>query len=151
MSVWSGVVRLSKDPTLKAYGEGDYSTFVCNFRGKVQEWRNKKNDNAGDDGDWVDKGFWVNVSVFGSNAEAAAKLLKKGRRADVINARLTNTPYLRKVGEGEKEIEVEVDSMNLDTAYVGIYLGDIASVKYKEQTSPDTHDEVESTNLAETA
>ena len=72
--------RLAKDPELR----GD-STPVCNFSTACSEKYKK-------DGEWKEKTEWINVVVFGTQAENCAKYLSKGSQV-FIEGKLQTTSY----------------------------------------------------------
>jgi len=74
---FSGRGNLGADPEIR-YTAGEDSEPVCSLR--VFFDRPKPDGNGGFD----DKGgFWLDVSLWGTRGEAAARLLKKGARVSV--------------------------------------------------------------------
>lgn len=67
------VGRLGADPEVRTAG----STSVANLRLAVNSSRKTKA------GDWEDRANWLDVKVWGSQAEAVGRNLRKGRRVGV--------------------------------------------------------------------
>jgi single-strand DNA-binding protein len=71
------------------------------------------------DGGFTDKGgFWLPVNLWGSKAEAVAKLLRKGSRVRVEGTLVQDTWDDKATGEPNSRIEVQADSVDLDLARV---------------------------------
>lgn len=84
--------RLAKDPELR--GEG---TRVCNFSIACAEKYKK-------DGEWKEKTEWINVVIFGTQAENCAKYLSKGSQV-FIEGKLQTTSYEK---DGRKIYQTKV-------------------------------------------
>jgi single-strand DNA-binding protein len=71
------------------------------------------------DGGFTDKGgFWLPVNLWGSKAEAVAKLLRKGTRVRVEGTLVQDTWDDKATGEPHSRIEVQANSVDLDLARV---------------------------------
>jgi single-strand DNA-binding protein len=71
------------------------------------------------DGGFTDKGgFWLPVNLWGSKAEAVAKLLRKGTRVRVEGTLVQDTWDDKATGEPNSRIEIQADSVDLDLARV---------------------------------
>jgi len=73
MAEIKGVGNLGADPVLKYVGD-DNDKPVTELRLYLNSGR------KGKDGEWIDRGEWFDVSLWGPCAEPAAKLLNKGDR-----------------------------------------------------------------------
>jgi single-strand DNA-binding protein len=104
------VGNLTRDPELRSTATG---TSVCRLRVACStRWR------SSDNGEWIDKPNYFDVSVFGGSAEACSRFLEKGRPV-AIDGRLdwheweTDTGERRQVqflaSRGGPAIEAEGD------------------------------------------
>lgn len=75
----TGTARLTRDPELKVLPSG---TTICKLG---LAWSNSRKDSA--TGQWEDYPSYINMTVFGNQAEACSKYLAKGRPI-VFTARL---------------------------------------------------------------
>jgi len=64
--------NLTKQPELKQFGETTLANLSLAFNKRVKK-----------DGDWIDKAGYVEVTVFGKQAESCAKHLDKGSKVGV--------------------------------------------------------------------
>ena len=90
------VGRLTRDPELRHTGGGDPICSIrlaCSSRGR------------GDDGAWIDKPNYFDVTVFGRQAETASTYLAKGRRIGV-DGRLSWREWQAQDGSKRQSVEV---------------------------------------------
>lgn len=92
------IARLTKDPELKDAG----GTPVVNLRVAYNTRRKV-------DGEWTEVGNFVNVTVFGKQAENVAKYLEKGREA-AFDGRLEIRQYEHD-GAQRESAEIIADSV----------------------------------------
>ena len=96
------VGRLGKDPKLTYLDSGDPLTSF----GLAVSKKYKKN------GQTVEEVTWLNVSIFGKQAESVAQYLKKGQKALVEGTlspdKSTGRPRIYKGGDGEPGTSYEV-------------------------------------------
>ena len=86
------VALLTRDPELRDAG----GTPVCNLR---VAWNTRREV----DGEWTEVGNFINVTVFGKQAESVAQYLSKGREA-AFTGRLEIRQYEH---EGQKRERTE--------------------------------------------
>lgn len=127
MSEISGQARLGKNPELKYIGQDDNKQAVCELRVKML---NSKQDKKTDD--WIDRGFWAQVNVWGKMAEAASKLLQKGDRVFIVNGTLAQDTW-----SDDKDPDKENSMMKIDTHLVFPFTTDIESLQYKPRKAGD--------------
>lgn len=127
MSEISGQARLGKNPELKYIGQDDNKQAVCELRVKML---NSKQDKKTDD--WIDRGFWAQVNVWGKMAEAASKLLQKGDRVFIVNGTLAQDTW-----SDDKDPDKENSMMKIDTHLVFPFTTDIESLQYKPRKASD--------------
>lgn len=127
MSEISGQARLGKNPELKYIGQDDNKQAVCELRVKML---NSKQDKKTDD--WIDRGFWTQVNVWGKMAEAASKLFQKGDRVFIVNGTLAQDTW-----SDDKDPDKENSMMKIDTHLVFPFTTDIESLQYKPRKAGD--------------
>lgn len=94
--------RLTKDPELRHTGGG---TPVCGLR---VAYSTRRKDDAGN---WGDKSNYIDVTVFGNQAESCSQYLAKGRQIAVVG-RLEWREWESKDGSGKRQAhEVVADSV----------------------------------------
>lgn len=91
------LARLVRDPEMRTIPSTGMS--VANLR---VAWNNSRKNGA--TGAWEDKGCFVNVTVFGGQAEACGKVLTKGRQV-AVKGRLDFREWEQ---EGQKRSEVSI-------------------------------------------
>ena len=126
MSEISGQARLAKNPELKYVGQGDDKQPVCEMRVRMLNSKQKKNSE-----DWIDNGFWVQVSVWGKFAEPTSKLLQKGDRIFLTG------DMVEKTWPDNEDAAVEHSQLDINTNYVFPYLPDLESLRYKPRKAKD--------------
>ena len=92
------VARLTRDPELRDAG----GTPVCNLR---VAWNTRREV----DGEWTEVGNFINVTVFGKQAESVAQYLSKGREA-AFTGRLEIRQYEHE-GQKRESAEIIADSV----------------------------------------
>jgi single-strand DNA-binding protein len=92
------VGRLTSDPELRQTGSG---MSVCSLR--VAFTSNRKNGDV-----WEDKSNFINVNVWGRQAESAAQYLSKGKRV-AISGRLEWREWKTDSGDTRSTIEIVAD------------------------------------------
>ncbi len=93
--------RLTRDPVLKALPNGNYVTEI----GLAVNQRTKKGE------EWVDDPIFLDVSVWGRQAENACQYLKKGSVA-LVEGRLTMDQWEDKQS-GQKRSKIKITAQNL--------------------------------------
>jgi len=107
---FSGRGNLGTDPELR-YTAGEDSEPVCSLR--VFFDRPKPDGNGGFD----DKGgFWLDVSLWGTRGEAAARLLKKGTRVSVMGELYEDAWQDNESGEDRCKLRLRATHVDLDLA-----------------------------------
>ncbi len=87
------------------------------------------------DGGFEDKGgFWMDVSLWGNRAEAAARILAKGARVAVSGSIVLRTWEDKESGEERSRFELIADSVDLD-------LGRVDTVTYRQRQSEATDEQ----------
>ncbi len=132
MSDISGQARLGRNPELKYIGQDENRQAVCELRVKMLNPKQDKKSN-----EWIDRGFWAQVNVWGPTAEAASKLFQKGDRIFLVNGSLAQDTWF-----DENNPEKENAMMKIDTNMVFPYTTDIESLKYKPRKSSEQDGEV---------
>jgi single-strand DNA-binding protein len=123
--------NLGKDPELR--GEG---TRVCNFSIACAE-RYKQGD------EWKEKTEWINVVVFGTQAENCAKYLGKGSQV-YIEGKLQTTSY-EKDGRKIYQTKVVAHFVNfLSKKQEQETRVEAADVDFSSHAAPDNFDDEES-------
>jgi len=143
MSEISGQARLGKNPELKYIGKDDNKQAVCELRVKMM---NSKQDKKTED--WIDRGFWAQVNVWGKMAEATSKLFQKGDRVFIVNGTLAQDSWA-----DDNNPENENTMMRIDTNLVFPFTTDIESLQYKprkagDQVSDDSDDRNDAQQVA---
>jgi single-strand DNA-binding protein len=96
------VGNLTRDPELRSTATG---TSVCRLRVACStRWR------SSDNGEWVDKPNYFDVSVFGGSAEACSRFLEKGRPV-AIDGRLDWHEWETDTGERRQAVGVIADNV----------------------------------------
>ncbi|MFK5892414.1 MAG: single-stranded DNA-binding protein [Pseudomonadota bacterium] len=121
----SGPARLGENPILKPIGQGEDQKFVCTVSVKLLNDKPKK-----DTEDWVDKGVWVELSVWGRDAESAAKFLVKGDKININGGDLTEDSWPDKDDASKTHRKLKVNTNSISP-----FMSDLDSLKYKERTS----------------
>ena len=116
----SGPARLGANPELKTVGQGDDKQYVCEMRVRFLNGRPKK-----DSEEWEDNGFWANVNVWSKLGESAARLFEKGDRVYIIGN------MIERSWADKENPEVERSMMQVNASFIGPYLPDLESLKYK--------------------
>ena len=92
--------NLTTDPELRSTPNG---TAVCNLRIACNTRRKE-------DGEWVDKPNYFNVTVWGGQGEAAARFLEKGRPV-AIDGRLEWREWETEEGGKRQAIDIVADNV----------------------------------------
>jgi single-strand DNA-binding protein len=96
------VGNLTRDPELRSTATG---TSVCRLRVACStRWR------SSDNGEWIDKPNYFDVSVFGGSAEACSRFLEKGRPV-AIDGRLDWHEWETDTGERRQAVGVIADNV----------------------------------------
>lgn len=98
--------NLTRDPELKDLG----STKVCNMRMAV-------NSRVKRDGEWIDKGNFIDVAVFGRQGENCAQYLSKGSPL-MVDARMDWREW-EKDGEKRQGISFIADNVQFLSSHDG--------------------------------
>lgn len=107
---FSGRGNLGADPELR-YTAGEDSEPVCSLR--IFFDRPKPDGNGGFD----DKGgFWLDVNLWGTRGEAAARLLKKGARVSVSGELYEDAWQDRDSDEERRKLRLRAEHIDLDLA-----------------------------------
>ena len=94
--------NLTKDPELRSTGSG---MSVCQLRVAVNSRRKDQN------GEWVDKPNYFDVTVFGAQGENCANYLAKGRPV-AVEGRLDFSEWEAKDGSGKRnKVEIIANSV----------------------------------------
>lgn len=121
-----GIGRLTRDPELRYTPSG---TAVCRFGLAVNRtYRNK-------DGDNVEDPLFINITVWGKQAEFSSQYLKKGRRI-AVNGELRSNNWVDR--DGNKRISFEI---NARTVQLLDYLKDIESSTEDEYSNARTFED----------
>ena len=116
MAEINGVGNLGADPVLKYIGE-DSDKPVAELRVYLSSSR------KGKDGEWVDRGEWFDVSVWGLCAEPATRMLSKGDRV-YLEGTFGVDRWMDDEGEKCKKLKI-------DANLVLPWLPSLESVAYK--------------------
>lgn len=121
----SGPARFGDNPVLKPIGQGEDQKFVCEVSVKLMNDKPKK-----DSEDWVDKGVWVDLSIWGRDAESAAKFLVKGDKININSGDLIEESWIDKDDETKTHRRLKVNTNSISP-----FMSDLVSLKYKERSS----------------
>lgn len=127
MSVFQDKVRLAAPPELKYVGKGEEKNAVAELRVRVP---NVKRDS---DGNFRERGFWANVSVWGKFAEPVTKMVAKGDQLFVVG-------NLYQDNWNDKETGEERSGIKIDAKLVFPWMPDLESLKYKPRRAKDGGD-----------
>lgn len=105
--------NLGDAPTLKHVPIAGDTRIVAEMRIFVDEYRR----NEGGDYEQVG-GFWANCSIWGSRAEHAAKLLRKGARVRVEGTLSIQTWIDKETDEEKSAIHINADDVFLSLARI---------------------------------
>ena len=103
--------NLTKDPELRSTGSG---MSVCQLRVAVNSRRKDQN------GEWVDKPNYFDVTVFGAQGENCANYLAKGRPV-AVEGRLDFSEWEAKDGSGKRN-KVEIIANDLGNRIMPSYV-----------------------------
>jgi single-strand DNA-binding protein len=124
MSVFQDKVRLAAPPELKYVGKSEEKSAVAELRVRVP---NIKRDS---DGNFKERGFWANVSVWGKCAEQLVKLVTTGDQIYLIG-------NLYQDKWKDKETGDEKTGIKIDCRLAFPWLPDLESLKYKPRKAKD--------------
>lgn len=111
--------NLGQDPSLDTPEVGGETRQVCNLRIYAPNWRLDK-----ESGEYSEQGgFWITGSVWGPQAEACHRLLKKGNRVRVVGR-------LREDQWTDRESGDEVSALRLVIDEVSLPVGPIEAVSF---------------------
>lgn len=110
---FSGRGNLGAAPTLRHHDNGTETVAVANLRVFFDRPKPDGNGNFEDRG-----GFWMNVSLWGTRAEAVARLLPKGARVHVEGELFQSSWTDRETGEEREQMEIRASNVTLDFARV---------------------------------
>ena len=119
--------NLGQDPSLDTPEVGGETRQVCNLRIYAPNWRLDK-----ESGEYSEQGgFWITGSVWGPQAEACHRLLKKGNRVRVVGR-------LREDQWTDRESGDEVSALRLVIDEVSLPVGRVDSVAFQARRhAPD--------------
>ncbi|NLL62360.1 MAG: single-stranded DNA-binding protein [Candidatus Atribacteria bacterium] len=118
-----GIGRLTRDPELRYTPSG---TAVCRFGLAINRtYKSKEGDN-------VEDPLFINITVWGKQAEFSSQYLKKGRRI-AVNGELRSNNWVDR--DGNKRISFEI---NARTVQLLDYLRDIESSTEDEYSNVGT-------------
>lgn len=118
---FQGTGNIGKAPELKYISTADGQRAVANF--SIRFDRDKRLEN----GEYVDNGgFWLDVAIFGTQAERVLKVLKKGSRVFAIGS------LKQQVWEKDGE---EMSKLLLEANYIALDLIGIESVQLQEKNT----------------
>jgi single-stranded DNA-binding protein len=125
MTAIRGVARLTKNPVLKPVGQGDDQQLVCEMSVRFLNGKKPKNDSE----DWIDKGFWAEVSTWGIMGESAAEFLRKGDKVYIIGN------LVQDEWSDKDDPELTLTQLRVNASVVLPYLPDLESLQYKPRKS----------------
>ncbi len=118
MAYARGAARLGRDPEFKLVGDNEP---VCELNVIMLKYRKDKSDPD----NRVDKGFWVQVNVWGMFAENVSKRFVKGDKVFIVDLNLYQDTF---IPEGKDD---EVSVMRGDCNLVFAWTPDLESLNYK--------------------
>lgn len=135
---FKGTGNLGKTPELKYINTEDGQRAVANF--SVRFDRDKRLE----DGSYVDNGgFWMDVAIFGNQAERVAKVLSKGNRVYAEGS--------LKLQEWEKDGQA-FSKLALEASYIAPDLLGIDGIQYEiKDKKTETSSEPQSENAFDTS
>jgi len=117
----AGKARLGENPELKIIGTGEDKKYVCEMSVKFV---NAKKDKVTDE--WIDNGFWADLTVWGSCAESAQRLFEVGDTIVVLDGNLFESSWPDKVDPNKIHTRFKVNA-----TLVAPFIPDIESLCYK--------------------
>jgi len=138
MSGIQGSARLGSAPALRYVDVRGNKKAVCEFSARMLNYKKAASDGSdnnpsSDEGDdYIDRGFWVKVSVWGKFAEAINSHLACGDRIYIADGNLTQDSFEDKKNAGEM-----VELLHLDCQLVFPWLPDLTALSYKERKARD--------------
>ena len=119
--------NLGQDPSYDTPEVGGETRQVCNLRIYAPNWRQEKAT-----GEFIEQGgFWITGSVWGPQAEACHRVLKKGHRVRVVGR-------LREERWADRETGDELSALRMVIDEVSLPVGRVESVSRSEHRSkPD--------------
>ncbi len=126
LNCFTGIGRLTRDPELRYTPSGKA---VCRLGLAInRSYRNQEGNN-------IEDTLFINVSVWGKQAEHTSQYLKKGRRV-AINGELRSNNWQDR--EGNRRVSYEI---NARTVQFLDYLKDIETTTDEEYTKGDSYRE----------
>ena len=125
----SGPARLGENPVLKPIGQGEDQKFVCEVSVKLLNDKPKKDSVDKDPVDWVDKGVWVDLCIWGKDADSAARFLVKGDKINIHRGDLSENSWIDKDDSSKTHRKLKVNTKSISP-----FMSDLDSLKYKERT-----------------
>jgi single-strand DNA-binding protein len=126
LNCFTGIGRLTRDPELRYTPSGKA---VCRLGLAInRSYRNQEGNN-------IEDTLFINVSVWGKQAEHTSQYLKKGRRV-AINGELRSNNWQDR--EGNRRVSYEI---NARTVQFLDYLKDIKTTTDEEYTKGDSYRE----------
>lgn len=131
MSYFQDKGRLGATPELKWVGKDDDKKPVAELRVRFPNAKRTVND-AGES-EFIERGFWTTVSVWGAFAETVAKMYNKGDQVYVIGK-------LYQESWPDKETGEERTGLKIDARMVFPWAPDLESLKFKQRKAKDSDD-----------
>lgn len=129
MSEIRGAARLGSTPTLRYINVGDDKKPVCEFTAIFLNY--KKNKQAtGPDDEYIDRGFWVRVSVWGKFAEQVSSLFACGDKVYIADGNMDQDSFTPK---DAKDGDEDVKLLHVDCHLIFPWLSDLDSLNFKER------------------
>lgn len=132
-NIFTGTGNLGAAPELKYQDVNGESRPVCEMR---VCFSNVRPDGKGGFENF-DEDVWLNVSLWDDQAEACAKLLKKGKRIDVVG-RIAS--YTREEDDGKKRTFFSVKAKKISIPVNG--LEEVVFKESKKQDQSDSTDDI---------
>jgi len=116
--------NLGQDPIFSTQDVGGEPRQVCNLRIYAPNWRQDR-----DTGEFVEQGgFWISGAIWGPQAEACQRLLRKGSRVRLVGR-------LREEQWTDPETRAEMSALRVMIDEVSLPLSRLASVEFKQKRS----------------
>jgi len=131
----SGPARLGENPVLKPIGQGEEQKFVCEVSVKLLNDKPQKTSD-----DWIDKGVWVDLSIWGRDAESTAKFLVKGDKININNGDLTQDTWKDKDDETKEHHRLKVNTNSISP-----FMSDLELLQYKQRSGNSASDDSQRT------
>ncbi len=131
MSDIRGAARLGSAPTLRYIELNGEKKPVCEFKAIFLNYKKNKKASEPDD-EYIDRGFWVRVSVWGKFAEQVGSKFKCGDKIYIADGSMDQDSFTPKdAKEGDDDIKL----LHVDTNLIFPWVPDIESLSYKVRKS----------------